>query len=146
MNRIALTDQSTATGGVDVVVEQIHTQVNALLTLSATGGTVTADGTEQTLVLVSEPLGIFNPVALVVDLDAMQGGDTIVVKVYHRLSDGGGLQLFQYATWTGVDGVLANGCKVDKLELYPNRHGYQITLQQTAGVNRSYPWEFFVRV
>ena len=81
-----------------------------------------------------------------VEVENMQAGDTIEVKVYHRLSDGGGLQLFAFYTWTGADGGLDNSEKIDQIDLYPNRHGFRITLDQTGGVNRDYPWELFIGV
>jgi len=146
LSHAALTDQSIASGAVDATVDEIHAEVSATLTLSVTGGSLTADGAEQNLYYDNEPLGVFAPVVLMLDLDNMQAGDTIVVKVYHRMSDAGGLQLFQYATWTGADGSLPNSRKVDKVALCPNRHGYRVTLQQTAGVNRAYPWELYLGV
>lgn len=139
-----LTNQSIASGGVDDTVEQIQTQTNATLALSATGGTITADGTEQTLYIDNEPLGCTQGVAAYVDLDNMQGGDTTNIRVYHRLNDGGGLQLYDYNSYTGADGGLANSMKVVKIDLGPYRHGFQITLEQSAGVNRAYDWELFV--
>lgn len=141
-----LTDQSVASGGVDETVDEIQALAAAELTLSSVGGSLTADGNEQNLYYDNEPLGVFAPVVLIVDVDNMEAADTIVVKVYHRMSDAGGLQLFQYNTWSGVDGGLSDSVKLVVVELYPNRHGYRITLQQTAGTNRAYPWELYVGV
>jgi len=83
---------------------------------------------------------------LFVDLDNMAGGDTIEIRVYHRLNDGGGLQLWDYSTYTGADGGLANGEKVIAVALNPDRHGFLTTLEQTGGVNRDYDWELFAEV
>ena len=138
--------QQISLGGMDATVEQIQAAIAGQLVLSSTGGSLTTDGAEQTLYYDNEPLGIFAPVCLILDLDAMTATETIVVKVYHRLSDAGGLQLFQYATWAGADGSLPNSRKVDVLALYPNRHGYRITLQLTAGSNRAIPWELYLGV
>ena len=146
VTHVSLTDQSIASGGVDDRVDQIHALISATLTIQSTGGTLTADGSEQNLFYDNEPLGVMSPIALLIDLDNMVGGDTIEVKVYHRLSDGGGLQLFAFYTWTGADGSLDNSEKIDQIDLYPNRHGFRITLDQTAGVNRDYPWELFIGV
>lgn len=145
MQRLGLTNQSIAGAGVDAGVVRLEAHAEAELLLSSTGGTTTADGTEQTLYIDSEPLGCWEPLVLFVDLDAMQGGDTTVLRVYYRLSDAGGLQLLTYASYTGADGGLANGAKLVTADLYPNRHGFQVTLQQTAGVNRAYPWELMAR-
>lgn len=118
-------------------------QVNAILTLEETGGTVTADGSEQTLFIEDVPLGCHAPRRLVVDLDNMAGGDTTVLRVYYRILAGGGLQLETYASYTGADGGLANSMKLVSHALHENRFGIQVTLEQTAGVNRDYDWEIF---
>ena len=115
-----------------------------MLFLSSTGGTLTADGTEQTLYYDNEPLGVAHPISLIIDLDAMDEGDTIEIKIYHRLSDAGNLKQLNYVAYTGADGGLSNGNEAALIELYPNRHGYRITLNQTAGTNRDYPWEIFM--
>jgi hypothetical protein len=146
MRRTGLTNQSIATAGVDETADQIKARTDALLALSSTGGTLTADGTEQTLYIDNEPLGATMGRRLYVDLDAMQGGDTTVIRVYYRLSDGGGLQLLDYNSYTGADGGLANSIKLIAVDLGPYRHGIQLTLEQTAGVNRTYPFEFFAEV
>ena len=78
-----------------------------------------------------------------VDLDNMAGGDTTVLRVYYRITDGGGLQLLDYQSYTGADGGLANSIKMISIDLGPARFGTQITLEQTAGVNRTYRWEYF---
>ena len=146
MTARAITDQSIASGGVDDTVDQIQTQTNAILTLSAVGGTLTASGAEQTIYIDNEPLGCWEPLVLWVDLDNMQAGDTTVFRVYHRLADGGTLQLWDYNSYTGADGGLANGLVAIRIDLGPNRHGFRATLQQTAGVNRDYDWELFARL
>ena len=146
VTHVAITDQSIASGGVDERVDQIHAQTSAELTIQTTGGTLTTDGSEQTLYQDDEPLGVWCPVALIIDLDDMSAGETVEIKVYHRLSDAGGLQLFQYETWTGGDGSLPNSRKVDVLALYPNRHGWLISLELTAGANIDVPWELYFGV
>jgi hypothetical protein len=146
MHNTGLTNQSIASGNVDVVLEQVQGQVNAALLLSSTGGTITADGNEQVLYVDNEPLGCANAVAAYVDLDNMAGGDTTVFRVYHRLADAGALQLYSYNTYTGADGGLANSMKVVKIDLGPFRHGFELTLQQTAGANCAYTWELFIEM
>ena len=142
----ALTDQSIATGGVDERVDQIHAQTSAELTIQSSGGTLTTDGSEQTLYQDDEPLGVWSPIALLLDLDDMGAGETIEVKVYHRMSEAGGLQLFAFYTWAGADGSLDNSEKIDQIDLYPNRHGFLLSLELTAGSNIDVPWEFYYGV
>jgi hypothetical protein len=146
IGKMGLTNQSVASGDVDAAVDEIEAQTSAILVLSATGGTITADGTEQTLYIDNEPLGCAKAVAAYIDLDNMAGGDTTNIRVYHRLNDGGGLQLYDYNSYTGADGGLANSMKVVKIDLGPFRHGFQLTLEQSAGVNRAYDWELFLEM
>lgn len=146
LNRHGLVNQSISSGAVDAAVDQVSGVVNSALVLSSTGGTITADGTEQTLYIDNEPLGCANAVAAYIDLDNMQAGDTTNIRVYHRLSDAGGLQLYDYNSYTGADGGLANSMKVIKIDLGPFRHGFQLTLEQSAGVNRAYDWELFIEM
>ncbi len=141
---IKLTQQSIASGGVDDTVDQILALENAELVLQSTGGTITADGTEQTLLLINEPLGCFNGLAVYVNLDNMAGGDTTVFRVYYRIADAGDLEQQDYQSYTGADGGLANGNTLIKIDLGPNRHGIWVTMDQTAGVNRDYPYEVFI--
>ena len=106
MRRTGFVDQSVAPGSVGPTVDEIQAQTSAILALSSTGGTITADGTEQVLYVDNEPLGCTQGVAAYIDLDNMAGGDTTVIRVYHRLNDGGGLQLLDYNSYTGADGGL----------------------------------------
>lgn len=138
--------QQIASGGMDTTLDQIQAQTNALLTLSSTGGSLTADGTEQTLVIVNEPLGCWWPNVLYIDLDNMILGDTILIRVYYRLSDAGTLKLWDSQAFTGLDGSLVNLAKILDITFMPNRHGFQVTLEQTAGTNRVYPWSFIAEV
>lgn len=146
MKQRGFTRQAVASANVDVVLGEVQTQINALLVLSSTGGTVTANGQEQTLYIDDEPLGCWEPLVLWVDLDNMQAGDTTNIRAYHRLRDGGALELWDYNSYTGADGGLTNGRTAIKVDLGPNRHGFQVTLEQSAGVNRDYDWELFSRI
>lgn len=138
-----LTNTATATRAIFNFLTQIFSAVRAILTLSETGGLLTADGSEQTLHINNAPLGNHVPTTLLVDLDNMAGGDTTVIRVYYRITAGGGLQLEDFQSYTGADGGLANSIKLVAIDLNPNRFGVQITLEQTAGVNRTYRWEYF---
>ena len=140
---LGLTNVATATRAIFNSLTQILSTVRAILPLSETGGLLTADGTEQTLHINNAPLGNREPRTLLVDLDNMAGGDTTVIRVYYRITAGGGLQLEDFQSYTGADGGLANSIKLVAINLNPNRFGVQITLEQTAGVNRTYRWEYF---
>lgn len=129
-------------GYINDKLDAIHGLDAAELVLSATGGTLTADGSEQTLYIDNEPLGCQDSRVLFVDLDNMLAGDVTVLRVYYRIADAGGLQLCDYEDFSGIDGGLTHGCKLTTVECRPNRHGIQVTLEQTAGTNRTYAWEF----
>lgn len=144
MKAIGFQRQSVAPASVATQAAQILDAVNAELVLQETGGTITADGNEQVLYIVNAPLGCFEPRTLLVDLDNMAGGDTTVIRVYYRIVAGGGLQLQDYQSYTGADGGLTDGKKLIALSLHPNRFGFEITLQQTAGVMRAFTWEVFI--
>ena len=138
-----ITNQSVAPASVADTADQIHELVAAEFTLQETGGTLLADGSEQTLYINDNPLGCFHPRTLIVDLDNMQAGSTTVIRVYYRLNAGGGLQLWDYHTYTGADGGLASSRKLISADLLPTRFGVKITLEQTAGTYRYYDWEIF---
>lgn len=141
-----LTNRSLASGQVALDTDDLLDYARAELALSSTGGTITADGTEQTLFIVDEPPGCFVPRCVYVSLDDMAAGDTTVFRVYYRIADGGGLLLQDYQSYAGADGGLLNGLKMIRIDLSPNRHGVQVTLQQTGGVNADYPFEAFAEV
>ena len=139
-----LTNQSVAGASLSVAVQDVFDEVNSILTLRETGNTVTADGTEQIMYINNAPFGEFRPIALFLDLNNMLLGDATEVRVYYRLFTGAALQLQDYAVFTGLNGGLPNGREVAIVELGPNRYGLQVTLQQTAGTNRTYRWKVHV--
>jgi hypothetical protein len=142
---------SQAPGTVDYVIVRaqypvqrlldIFNIVNALLLDAETGGTLTADGTEQTLYINNAPAAIFEPLIVNVDCTNMQAGDVIVLRAYYRITAGGNLRLKDEVTLNGAqDPALRN------IVLEPNRYGVQATLEQTAGTNRNYDWEVITRI
>jgi len=115
--------------------------VNALLLDTETGGTLTADGTEQNTYINNTPAGIFEPLIVNIDCTTMLAGDVTVLRVYYRIAAGGNL--------IKKDEVTLNGAQDPDLKniiLEPNRYGVQVTLEQTAGVNRDYNWEVITRI
>jgi len=135
---------AVAANGVSLaeVIRYIQEAIDAMFTLAETGGTLTADGTEQNVVIANAPSAVFMPLTIKIDLDNMAGGDTTVIKIYDRIKSGGTLQQVDYQSYTGADGGLADGSKVIYISLKENRFGFKVTLQQTAGTNRDYDWEY----
>jgi len=101
-------------------------------------GTLTATALEQTVLQA-----VFSPASGSmyggwIDGTAMQAGDTVVLRQYARVEDGGDWVLTYTAdTYTGVQTV------VFAIPETYTRYGVRITLQQTVGVGRQFPWEFF---
>lgn len=125
-------------------VDQIFDFANAILTLQETGGTFTSDGVENTVYIENSPLGVFKPRHLIIDFDNMaNGGDSETIRVYYRLNAGGGLQLGQSITYTGVDGGLLNNKKLDPIQLYDCRFGIEIT-EQRVGLANDYDFDWSV--
>jgi len=119
------------------VIRYISDAIDALSVLSETGGTLTADGTEQNVVIVDAPASVFIPRKTLIDLSNMAAGDTTVIRVYYRIKSGGNYVLKDEVTYNGpVTPALIN------VELEPNRFGFKVTLEQTAGTNRDYDWEY----
>lgn len=146
MKQLGFTRQTAVDAILRATVDEMYDLVNANLTLQETGGTITTTGAEQNLYINNTPFGVFRPVCLFVDLDEMLQGDTTVFRVYHRLSAGTGMQLFDYQSYTGADGSLANGIKLIVIDLYPARFGIQVTIQRTVAGDRSYVWQVFEEV
>ena len=103
-----------------------------------------ADGTEQNTFVNSNPLGVHVPTVEFIDLDEMVGGDQVLIRVYYRLAQGGAWEMQDYAAYVGIDGGLANGLTIIAVDLYPNRFGVRVTLEQSAGAGfRTFLWKYF---
>ncbi len=119
-------------------VDQIFALVNAELVLQETGGTLTADGTEQVLVQVDPPMGVFKPTKIKTDCTNMAWGDSIILRWYERITGAPG-------AWIKKDELQLDDVQIPPLrniELEPNRHGVKVTLQQLAAPYRDFVWEY----
>ncbi len=132
-------------GVVDAVL--VHTTLieavtSALPTLAETGGTITTDGTEQSVYINAVPLGVFNPICVKINCTAHTAGETIVIREYYDIAPGGaGLLLADTLIFAGA--ILPPILTID---LDPNRYGVRVTIEKTAGANRAYPWEVFYEI
>jgi len=102
-------------------------------------GTTLADGTEQILL----DFAIDRPVKVSgwVSLKNMENGDEVVLREYHRLTIDGEPQLFSEKT--------VRGRQEQPLVLImpkPSLKGVRITLKQTVGKYKYFPWEFFMEM
>ena len=124
---------------------QIFDLSNAELVLTETGGTLTADGTVQDVIIMDPPMGSFKATKLKVDMSNMTWGDTVELRWYERISDGGTWILKDRMEFSGPQDVIPDSPEKN-IELEPNRFGIWITLEQTAGTYRAFPWEWLYEV
>jgi len=101
-------------------------------------GTLTADGTEQTIVEIT---GVLVRLAGYIDLANMAAGDTTVVRIYMMLKSGGAYRKYVEEEYKDAQTLPALFC-VERVAKY----GIKITLQQTAGVYRTYDYNMFKEV
>ncbi|MEM1532426.1 MAG: hypothetical protein QW599_06245 [Nitrososphaerota archaeon] len=103
-------------------------------------GSVAMDGTEKAVVL-DEISG--NPQRYLegyIDLSPMASGDTIVVRQYMKISGTGDYVKYAEESYSG-----AQSLPLLYITTKPARYGIKITIQQTAGTNRTFTYQFFRR-
>ena len=145
---------SQAPGAVDYVIVSsaypvqrlldIFTLVNAMLALDEYNGILLSTAAEQNVYVNDGPAGSYKPIVVKIDLDLMVGGDTIVIRLYDRLTPGVAWWLTDYRSYTGADGGLLNGVTCIYVTMQPNRYGARVTLQRTGGADHNYQWEALV--
>ena len=124
---------------VQVDVDAIREVTDSEAILTEVADTITTDGTEQILYTEENPAGIFEPRWCKIDFTNQTATETVVVRVYYRISPGGNLRLQSATTFAG-----AQDPDLIPISLEPNRYGIRITIQNTAvGVHRAYDWEVF---
>lgn len=109
--------------------------------LEETGGTITTDGTEQTVYVNDSPSGVFEPRIFSLDFTNQTITETLRVRVYYREVSGGGYIKRSDTTFAAVQDPLSK-----EVTLRPNRFGIMVTIQKTVGTNRAYIWEVFYEV
>lgn len=124
-----------------VDVDAIRAVTDALPVLNETGGTVTADGTEQDVYINNAPAGIFRPICVKIDFTNHTAAETVVLRVYYRINPAGGMILQDAVIYAGIPTVA-----LINIDLEPNRYGVRVSLEKTAGTNRAYDWEAFAEV
>ena len=117
--------------------------VNALLTLTETGGEVTATGllTEDNVYINNAPAGVYKPILVTIDMSDLAGGEVATVRVRNRIAAPPAALELKGAP------VIFNGVQAEPLkdiELKPNRFGVQVTIEATVAV--VFPWEVHYEV
>lgn len=95
-------------------------------------GTLTADGSEQTLLSTSD-LGAYS---LAVDLSNMTLGDRTRLRLKMKILSDSTAQLVYDTIYENVQGQ-----PITYSPVIPATQGADFTLQQEDGTNRSYPWK-----
>ena len=101
-----------------------------------TGGTLSANGTEQTLATITAA-GTYQ---LVVDLSNMTLGDIVEIRIKVKVRSGSSSKcvfLASYAHAQGADGSIVISPPV------PSPFEFVATLEQVAGTNRNYIWSIY---
>lgn len=96
-------------------------------------GTVTTDGTEQTLFDVT-PANPTNYETFIFLSAIMVAGDTVTIRQYVKDVQGAAMKLYQTFSYSGVQSVPAI------LLLWVINVEYKVTIQRTAGVDRTHTW------
>jgi len=103
-------------------------------------GSLTMDGTEQTLVLdeiVDNPLRYLEGY---VDVSAMGTGDKILVRMYMRIAEDATYKQYAEAVYEGIPPL-----PLAYLATKPVKYGLKITAQQTKGTYKTLTYQFFRR-
>ena len=122
-------------------VDIIFNIVNAILTLTETGGTITTDGALQTLYINNAPAGVFQPRKLLMDFSNHAIGDIMIIRTYYRLNAAGALIKQDEETIVGVQDPATI-----TIDLEDNRFGYEITIHKTVGANLTYDYELIYKI
>lgn len=119
----------------------IFDMLNAILTLTETGGTVTTTGpgTEDNIYVNDAPAGVFRPIVVTLDTSDLAGGETVTVRTYYRIRAGGVARL--KGAPVIFAGVQAEPMK--DIDLAPNRFGVVVTIEGSAGV--VFDWEVHLK-
>jgi hypothetical protein len=99
-------------------------------------GTLTADGTEQTIV----ESNVTGEIEGWIDLANMALGDSVTIKIYVKMKLNGSYRLYDSTTYSDVQTYPA--IHIVKV---PSKYGFKVTLQQTAGTYKNFDYNFFRR-
>ena len=122
-------------------VDAIAVLVEAEAILEETGGTLTTDGTLQTIYINNAPAGVYEPRVLKIHFANQTAAESVRLLVNYRIAPGG--------PWVIDDREPIVGIPVNagiKIQLEPTRYGIWITIEKTVGTNRAYDWEILYEV
>ena len=100
-------------------------------------GTVTANGSEQTIVERTDNVTFW--LEGWIDLSNLNAGDSVVVREYVRIKSGGNYRKYAEKQYLGVQVLPAL-----RVLTLPSRYGIKITIHQTSGTYRSFDYQIHV--
>ena len=131
---------------IHVKIDLIFDLVNAIFKMNETGGNITTDGAEQNIYINDDPMGIYEPRVVKIDCTNMGWGDDVILRWYERIVDGGAMVLKDQWLLEDVQDPALGTSPLVNIELEPNRFGVQVTIEQSAGTYRAFPWEVLYNV
>ena len=108
---------------------------NTIPLYERTDGTLPADGTEQIIYEVTPSVTI-TPDSITMSLANMVANDRTIIRMYAKMKSGGSYELIDSQVYTDDKTIPAIN-----ITGQPNRYGWKVTLEQTAGVDKNYDWE-----
>lgn len=120
----------------DLIKAAVDDLSDSLQVLTETGGTITTDGSEQTVYTNNAPAGLFTPVIFLIDFTNNTAGETVLVREYYRIKLGGNYIEYKETSYAG-----AQDPDLKIHSLFDNRYGIKITVEKTGGANKDYDWE-----
>jgi hypothetical protein len=97
-------------------------------------GSITANGTEQTVI---EKLGLINLEGYI-DLSQMTSTDTVTIRRYVKIQRNGEYKLHGEETYVGIQAQ-----PILRFPAIAGLYGIKITLKQTSGTYKNFPYQFF---
>jgi len=120
----------------------IFNTINAMLVSTETGGSLTTDGAVQDVYINAAPAGVYEPLALKLDLTGMTAAETVIVRTLYQIRPAPAIPILEdLVTYVGVQAL-----PLKHVALEPNRYGIQVTLQCSAGGPIDVDWEVVYRV
>lgn len=101
------------------------------MAITFTDGTITTSASEQNLFDITADADF----STYIFSNAMQSGDTVVIKVYVKDQNGSAMRVYGTATLSNVQADPAGYIP------YLTTKQYKVTIQRTAGTDRAFAWQ-----
>jgi len=115
---------------ISTIIKDTFELVNAELTTTETGGTLTTTGAEQTVYTIAAPAGVFEPLIIQIAMTNLALGITVRVRTFALINPAAALVPEDEYTFVGP---CPPAQRLKNIILRPNRFGYEVTLEQIVG-------------